>query len=104
MHLLQSQSTRAIYVEMAKKFFLRSAKDIKAICTEPTDDHFLSYIHSHWPTFKSSKDLQQEHSLTWGQVLKHEARKKNEIHILSMLVEAGEHAVSTLQRNCPPSV
>ncbi len=60
---------------------------------------FLSYVQSNWPTFKYSRDLEEEDTLTWGWVAKQEARKTNEINILSKLVESAEHAVSTLQRN-----
>ena len=96
-HLLCSQSTRAIYVAMAEKFFLRSKKDIQDICKKPTDEDFLSYVCSNWPTFNSCLDFGEEDSLIWGMVVKQEAQKTNEINIFSDLILLVElSAVSTV--------
>lgn len=85
---------------MAKKFFLRSKKDVQDVCKEPTDDDFLSYVDSNWPIFHSCLTFGEtsEHSLIWGSVVKGEARKTNEINIFSELVLLIElSAVSTVQ-------
>jgi len=99
-HLLRSQSTRAIYVAMAVKFFLRSKKEVQDICTMPTDEDFLSYVRSNWPAFKSCLDFGDEDYLIWGSVIKGEAKMRNEINIFSDLVMLVElSVVSTVRRN-----
>jgi hypothetical protein len=81
---------------MGKKFFSALPNDMKANCREPTDEDFLSYVSSHWPTFNAlpgpGKDLE------WGWVEKG-VQKTNEINILSDIVVSAEisaERVSTL--------
>jgi hypothetical protein len=103
-HLLRSKSTRAIYVAMAKEFYSRTTNDVRALCNEPTDDDFLSYVRSNWPTFKSCLELEaeaEEGNLTWGCVHKGESKKTNMINILSKVAQAAEQIVSTLQCSSP---
>lgn len=82
---------------MAKKFFSQSKKEVQDICKQPTDEDFLSYISSNWPTFRSCHFEEEEDSLIWGSVVEGEARKTNEINIFSELVLLVElSAVSTV--------
>jgi len=71
---------------MAEKFFLRSKGDVQDICTKPTDEDFLSYVRSNWPTFRSCSDFGEEGRLIWGSVVKGKAQMTNEINIFSDLV------------------
>lgn len=101
-HLLQFQSTRAIYVAMAKEFYSASEKDVKELCSKPTDDDFLSYVQSHWPEFRSFGGLKGANTLIWGWIQKNETQKTNKINILSDIVKSAElSTVSTFQSNWP---
>jgi hypothetical protein len=89
-HLFRSESTRSVFVDMAKQFYSNASKDVQDACLEPTDDDFYEYVLLHWPSFRSFLD--DPNTLKWGYVIKGH-RMPNEINILSDLVQSGELAV-----------
>ena len=81
---------------MANEFYSRTTSNLRGLCNKPTDDDFLSYVHSSWPTFKSCLEFgAEEGTLMWGSVYKHEAQQTNVVNISSNLVKAAEQAVSS---------
>lgn len=98
-HLLQSESTRAIFVSMAEKFFSALPQEVQKAFEEPTDGDFYDYIFSTWPRFSAFNAQPVAHDLILGWVQKGEY-EPNEINILSSIVESAESAVRTsFQRN-----
>jgi len=87
-HLLDSKTTRAVYVSVADQFFHALRAEVQEIFTKPTDQDFYNYIFSNWPTFSSFK-AQTSNQITWGRVQKGHL-EPNEVNILSSIVESAD--------------
>jgi hypothetical protein len=92
-HLLLSESTRSVYVSVAKRFFLALGAEIQKEFSEPTELDFCDFITYHWPTFVSFTTSLKE--IKWGFVNKGDI-EPNDVYILSSIVESAESVGSTI--------
>ena len=96
-HLLCSKSTRALFVKVARDFFLALPSDVQTRFTKPTDWDFYQYVFANWPmfgTFETPHWVTSKTGLLWGRVTKG-AHQGNKIYIVSSIVGSTETAVST---------
>lgn len=89
-----SESTRAIYIAMADMSLTALPQDVRETFSKPSDQDFLNYVTSEWPTFSSFTEIGSTLPVTWGFV-EMGAQEPHKVNILSDIVVSAESAVST---------
>jgi hypothetical protein len=93
-HLSKSQSTRAIYLAMAKEYFESLPSATQQESKIPDDQDYKDFIDCNWPKIKTFISTGRKRKVRWGYVCKG-YESPHTIHILSDIVVSAEKAVST---------
>ncbi|KAF5372352.1 hypothetical protein D9615_009266 [Tricholomella constricta] len=97
-HLLNSSSSRWVYVNTAQRFYASLRPDLQSVMSRPEDQDFLSHVRSNWPVMRSVKSLSGR--VRWGYVAKGPG-EPHTINILTDIVEVAELSRNDLTNKKP---